>query len=141
MLSTESTARSAEEPIRVLLVDDHEHVLWGLGKLIEGEWPHMTVCGTARTAAQALAMLGERKTDVVVLDVYLGEENSLEHLPALQAAGAAVLVLTGVRDAGLLRRALEGGAKAVVGKDDPAAILLIEIERAHRSRSRAASPP
>ncbi|HVL34910.1 MAG TPA: response regulator transcription factor [Burkholderiales bacterium] len=135
MTIAEAMHREDKESIRVLLVDDHEHVLWGLGKLIEGEWPRMTVSGSARTAAQALALVAERRTDVVVLDLWLGEETSLPHLAGLQAFGAAVLVLTGVRDASLLERAFAAGARAVVFKDDPAALLLIEIERAHRARS------
>ena len=121
-------------PIRVLLVDDHEHVLWGLGKLIESTWPRMTVAGTAKSVGQLLAGLREHGTDVVVLDVYLGAENSLDHLAEIRATGAAVLVLTGSRDPELRRRALHNGARKVVLKEEPAEVLLHEIERAHLSR-------
>ena len=86
---TEASLNKREQPpIRVLLVDDHEHVLWGLSKLIEGETPRMTVTGTARTMAQALAAVDEKRPDVVVLDLFLGRENSLDQLPALGASGA-----------------------------------------------------
>ena len=87
-----------DEPIRVLIVEDHDHVLWSLGKLIEGEWPRMKVTATAKTIPQALAVLHQGTTDVVVLDLFLGEDNSLDHLPDIQASGAAILVLTGSRD-------------------------------------------
>lgn len=119
-------------PIRVLLVDDHEHVLWGLGKLIEGEGPRMTVAGIARTFTEALAAVRQRRPDVVLLDIYLGEDNSLDHLPELLEAGnAKVLVLTGVRDSALHRRAIASGARAVLLKEEPAEVLLREIERIH----------
>lgn len=129
-MTTDASTPKDDEPIRVLLVEDHDHVLWGLGKLIDGEWPRMKVAGTARSVSQALAALAEGRTDVVVLDLFLGEDNSVDHLPALQASGAAILVLTGSRDADIHRRALERGACAVVLKEQPAEVLLREIERA-----------
>jgi two-component system, NarL family, nitrate/nitrite response regulator NarL len=39
-------------PIRVLLVDDHQTILWGLVKLIEGEHG-MAIAGVARDASEA----------------------------------------------------------------------------------------
>jgi two-component system, NarL family, nitrate/nitrite response regulator NarL len=133
-MTTDASLNKQEQPIRVLLVDDHDQVLWGLTKLIEGERPRMTVTGTAKTVPQALAALKEKRLDVVVLDLFLGDENGLEHLPALRASGAAILVLTGARDAEMHRRAMQGGARTVVLKEEPAEVLLHEIERAHEWR-------
>ena len=119
-------------PIRILLVDDHEHVLWGLQKLIEGEWPHMTVAATVKTMTQAVAAVESLALDIVVLDIFLGETNSLDRMSDLVASGAPpVVILTGSRDVDLHRRALGGGARAVVLKDEPAEVLLGEIERVH----------
>ena len=119
-------------PIRVLLVDDHHHVLWGLGKLIEGEWPHMVLAGTATTVREAQTFLRGHGTDVIVLDIYLGRENSLDRLPwLLEESGARAVVLTGARDTSLHRRALRDGATAVVMKDAPAEVLLTAIRKAH----------
>jgi len=134
-MMTEDSLNKHEQPIRVLLVDDHDQVLWGLRKLIEGERPRMTVTGTAKTIAQALAALQEKRPDVMVLDVFLGEENSLDHLPALRANGAAIVVLTGARDTDIHRRALQRGARTVVLKEEPAEVLLHEIERASEWRN------
>lgn len=126
-----AAAPGSTAPIRVLLVEDHDHVLWGLGKLIEGEWPRMVLAGNARTSSEALAALRARAVDVVVLDVFLGQENSLERLPAqIAACGAAFVVLTGDRNPALHRLALQSGAHAVLLKDGPADALLHEIERA-----------
>lgn len=133
-MSRDPSIPEPREPIRVLLVEDHDHVLWGLRKLIEGEWPRMKVAGTARTVPQAVAALREGRPDVVVLDLFLGEDNSLDHLPELQASGAVILVLTGSRDPDMHRRAMQGGACAVVLKEQPAEVLLHEIERAKPAR-------
>ena len=98
----------------------------------------MAVTGTAKTIAQALAAVHDKRPDVVVLDVFLGKENSLDQLPALRASGAALVVLTGARDTEIHRRAMQGGARTVVLKEEPAEVLLHEIERAAEWRN---APP
>lgn len=133
-MTTDASMPKHDEPIRVLIVEDHDHVLRSLGKLIEGEWPRMKVTATAKTIPQALAALHQGTTDVVVLDLFLGEDNSLDHLPDIQASGAAILVLTGSRDPDVHRRAMQGGARTVVLKEEPAEVLLREIERANAWR-------
>lgn len=119
-------------PIRILLVDDSEHVLWGLGKLIDAERDRMLVVGKARTVAEALAAVREHRPDVVLLDIYLDDDNSLDYLPEmLEGSRAQVLVLTGARDPELYRRAIRLGARAVVRKEQPAQVLLDAIVDAH----------
>ena len=124
-----------QPPIRVLLVEDHEHVLWGLSKLVEGEWPRMVVAGMARTLAQALDALRAGNSDIVVMDLVVGGDDSLLRLPEMRGLGGAeFLVLTEVCDPEQHRRALRAGVRAVVHKEEPAAVLLREIERAHQCR-------
>jgi two-component system nitrate/nitrite response regulator NarL len=134
-MNTEPRTAKHVEPIRLLLVEDHEHVLWGLGKLIDGEWPRLQIVGTARTVAQALAAVAAERPDVVVLDLFLGEDSMLDRLPSLQASGAAIVVLTGARDPQVHRRALQAGAYSIVLKERPAEVLLHEIERASAWRA------
>jgi two-component system nitrate/nitrite response regulator NarL len=136
---TTDASSNKNQPIRVLLVDDHDYVLWGLRKLIDGEMPRMTVVGTAKTLAQASAALREKRPDVVLVDLFLGEEYTLEHLPALRTSGAAILILTSARDKESHRRAMRGGARSVVLKDEPAEVLLHEIERASEWRNAPAA--
>lgn len=128
-MTAEASTTAQDQPIGVLIVEDHDHVLWGLRKLIDGEWPRMKVTGTARSVPQALAALREGKPDVVVLDLFLGEDNSLDYLPQLRASAAAIVILTGCRDASMHRRAAQEGI-GVVLKEQPAEALLREIERA-----------
>ena len=120
-------------PLRVMVIEDHEHVLWGLRKLIFGEWPRLVLSATARDVFEARAALREYPVDVVVLDLFLAGEFALEHLPdAIAASGAALIVLTEARDPKLHQRAFECGALAVVLKDEPAGTLLGHIQRARR---------
>lgn len=121
-----------------MVVEDHEHVLWGLMKLIVGEWPRMALSSAVRSVDEAEVALRKHRVDVVVMDLFLGDDNALDRLPAVVAAcGAALVVLTGSRDHELYRRAFDCGAAAVVVKDEPAEVLLRRIERAHRDRAGA----
>jgi DNA-binding NarL/FixJ family response regulator len=128
------------EPIRVLLVDDHEHVLWGLSKLIDGEWPRMMVIGMSRDMQQAKMLVDARAPDVIVLDIQVGGENALDSMPMLLASTRSdVIVYTSSRDADMLRRAVLAGAKCVVDKEAPAEILLRKIEQVYRERTSGAA--
>jgi DNA-binding NarL/FixJ family response regulator len=114
----------ADKRIRIMLVDDHKTLLWGLGKLIESEARHMIVVGTARDCDSALAMAPEVLPDVILLDIDLGGACSLDIMPR-------VLVLSGTRDRELLDRAVMLGARGVVAKDEPAETVLKAIEKVH----------
>lgn len=133
--------RDTSRPIRVMVIEDHDHIRWGLMKLIVAEWPRMTLTGAVRSVEDAESALRVRGVDVVVLDVFLEDVNALDRLPrAVAESGAALVVLTGSRDHELYRRAFDCGASAVVLKDEPADVLLRRIERAHGDRHRTARP-
>ncbi|MDC8759241.1 response regulator transcription factor [Janthinobacterium sp. hw3] len=118
--------------IRVMLIDDHKTMLWGLERLIDGEGARMEVVATAGDCAEALAQIAAAAPDVIVLDLDLGGTCSLDILPALLAAGAArVLVLSGSRDQATLAQAVRGGARGIVSKDAPAELLLQAIVKVH----------
>ena len=128
-----ASTKTQAEPIRVLLVDDHEHVLWGLSKLIDGEWPRMMVIGMSRDMTNAKELIEARSPDVVVLDMNVAGESALDAMPALLArARSEVIVHTATRDAAMRERAMLAGARCVVDKEAPAETLLREIERVHR---------
>ena len=116
--------------ITVLLVDDQPAVLWGLETLIAGEWPRMTVAGKACDRDAALRLAATMQPDVIVLDLDLAGELSVDFLPELLTLSPArVLILTCLRDRTLHERALRGGASSVVLKDEPANVLLEAIAR------------
>ena len=121
-----------EARIRILLVDDHRSVLWGLEKLIEGEHPRMQVVGKATTSAEALKLLDEVKPDIILLDLDLGGENGSNAIQALSSKSKAkVLVLTGSRDIAVHDAAVLAGAMGVVEKGEPAETILKAIRKVH----------
>jgi len=96
----------------------------------------MVVAGKAQTVSEALEAIRKGKPDVLLLDVYLGEENSLDHLPEfMDTRGLKILILTGSNDTNVHRRAVEGGATAVINKGESAQVLLDHIRRAHYTRT------
>jgi two-component system, NarL family, nitrate/nitrite response regulator NarL len=123
-------ASKQREPIRVLIVDDHLTVLWGLERLIESSEGSMTVVGKAVDAAEALAKARTTLPDVILLDIGLKDSDAIDIIPELIASsGARVLVLTGERDPSVRERAVLAGACGVVGKEESPGNILIAITK------------
>jgi DNA-binding NarL/FixJ family response regulator len=119
-------------PIRIMLVDDHKTMLWGLEKLIEGAGAALLLVGTAHNNDSALREASRLRPDLIVLDLDLEGRSSLEVLPQLlQDSGARVLILSGNRDQTLLAQAVKLGARGVLSKEAPAEQVLKAIERVH----------
>ena len=119
-------------PIRVLLVDDHKTMLWGLERLIEGENPRMQVIGKATNKMEVFAFLKLSKPDVVLLDLDLNGENSLDFLEELlQESRARVLVFTASQDPVVHQRAIINGASGIVLKSENADVILRAIKYVH----------
>ncbi len=118
--------------IRVLLVDDHRTVLWGLAKLVESAAPLLELVATAGNAAEALTAARQHRPDVILLDLDLGNGSDTSVVPQLRAAGAArIVILTGSGDLGLQQRAIRSGASGLVHKSQPADVILKAITHVH----------
>jgi DNA-binding NarL/FixJ family response regulator len=119
--------------IRVLLVEDHQTMLWGLQKLIDAEHPRMAVAGTARTCPEALDAAARLAPDVILLDLDLGGVSMVDFLPELLANGQSrALVLTAERHSETLDQAVRRGARGILHKEVPAEQVLKAIEKIHR---------
>src|SRR5207247_10713380 len=108
----------SQTAIRILLVDDHQIFLTGLRLLIEKE-PDMIVVGTATNRAEALALMQEHP-DIVLRDLDLGNEGGIDCLPQLikREEPPRAIIVTGVPDPELSRRAVSLGAAAAVLDSD-----------------------
>src|ERR1044072_6991419 len=125
-------SQPSQDPIRILLIDDHQSFLWGMVKLIESDRPHLEVIGTAADIAGALTILEREQPDVILLDIDLGGVNSLDSMPLLRnATSAMVLILTGARDSDTHERAAMAGARGVVQKEVSAEMILKAIRKVH----------
>lgn len=120
----------SKEPIRILLVDDHAVVRAALRMLINSR-PGMQVVGEAANGSEALALTVREHPDIILLDLDLGDSSGLDFLPELLTAAKTVhvLILTGVDDPELHRRAVRLGARGLVMKEKTAEVLFKAIEK------------
>jgi DNA-binding NarL/FixJ family response regulator len=116
--------------IRIVVVDDHEVVRFGLCESLALE-SDMVVVGDARTGADAVRMAQEHQPDVMLLDVKLEDMDGPDVCRQVLtiAPKIAVVMLTGHTQEGLILRSLAAGAKGYMIKD----VELTELKRAIRS--------
>jgi len=118
--------------IRVLMIDDHRSVLWGLEKLIESQKPRMEVVGKFTSFAEASTHVADLMPDIVLLDLDLGAEKGVEIIPRLiNITTAKIVILTGSRDPSLHDQAVIAGAKGILEKENSAETILNAIERVY----------
>jgi two-component system NarL family response regulator len=109
--------RQAAAAIRVIIVDDHPVVRFGLAAII-GLQPDMTVAGEAGSGEEACALCESRGADVVLMDLRLRGMSGVEAIRTIRKSNPRLrfIVLTtydGVED---IHRALEAGAQAYLLK-------------------------
>ena len=124
--------------ISVLLVDDQALIRQAFAALLALE-PDLDVVGQAADAATAVSLVADRRPDVVLMDVQLGNHDSAAEdgiaatatITALRLQ-TRVIVLTTFGRPGYLRRAMEAGAVGFLVKDAPADRLVDGIRRVHQ---------
>jgi DNA-binding NarL/FixJ family response regulator len=115
--------------IRVAIADDHELVRQGIRALLERA-EGIEVVGEGGDGEAALALVAEVEPDVLVLDVSMPGLNGVQVAERLQSDGStvAVVMLSMHRDAALVRRAVDAGARAYVLKGSIVDDLLLAIQ-------------
>jgi DNA-binding NarL/FixJ family response regulator len=117
----------SEPPLRILLVDDHEVVHWGLRTLLSGQsWVER--CLSARDGAEAVALARRWEPDVALVDLFIGAESGADVCEQVRAASPSTRVLF-ISGAGRLSAsaARAAGASGFVSKDRGARELAVAI--------------
>lgn len=118
--------------IRILLVDDHKTMLWGLERLIQAEGDAFQLVGSASDGIEARALCAEFSPDIVLLDLDLKGSSSIDFLPALIQNGCTkVVILSANRDQATLAAAVKAGARGVVSKEAPTDDVLAAVRKVH----------
>jgi len=71
------TSNTPTPPARVLIVDDHAIVRYGMGVLLSAA-NDLSLCGEADTCDEALTAIRELKPDVAVIDLILHDQSGLD---------------------------------------------------------------
>lgn len=105
-------------PIRILLADDHTVVRKGLRLLLESQ-ADFKVVADAADGREAVALAGQLRPDVAVMDIAMPGLNGIEAARQISAKlpQTAVVFLSMHADEGYVLRALKAGARAYLLKD------------------------
>jgi DNA-binding NarL/FixJ family response regulator len=105
------------QAVRVVIVDDHPVVRFGLAAII-GLQPDMTVVAEAGSGEEAVATCARQSADVVLMDLRLPRMSGVEAIKALrkQHPKLRFIVLTTYDGDEDIHRALEAGAQAYLLK-------------------------
>jgi DNA-binding NarL/FixJ family response regulator len=126
--------------IRVMVVDDHFVVRMGLRGSVSAE-ADMVVDAEASTGEQAVAVYGQQRPDIVLMDLKLPGMNGIEATQAIckKYTGAAVIMLSTHDGEEDIYRSLQAGAKAYLLKTAMRNELIETIRKVHAGE-RSISP-
>jgi two-component system, NarL family, response regulator NreC len=126
----------ADEPIRVVIADDHAVVRSGLRMLLDAH-EDLEVVAEAGDVPTAMQVIRAHRPEVAVLDLNMPGGSSLEAIPALRESTpeTAIVVLTMQDDPAFAREALQGGALGFVLKEAADEELLEAVNLAARGEN------
>lgn len=126
--------------IRVLLVDDHPVVRFGLRTILEAQ-EDLTIIGECGSGSEAVRLASELQPDVVLMDLKMpGMDGATATAQVVASTSSRVVVLTTFDTDGDILRAIEAGATAYLLKDAPSEELISAVRAASRGQTVLASP-
>ncbi len=122
--------------VRVLISDDHPVVRAGLRGMLSGE-PDFEVVGEAQNGKEAVALTGDLRPDVVLMDLRMPEMDGVMAIGRIKEENPEVqmLVLTTYESDADIIRAVEVGATGFLLKDAPREELFAAIRAAAEGKS------
>lgn len=122
--------------IRVLIADDHLVVREGLQLILSTE-ADFEVVATAVDGREAVALAGELRPEVVLMDLRMPGMDGLEAIDQIRARWPeiAVVILTTYNEDALMLRGLRAGARGFLLKDTGRQMLFDTIRAAARGET------
>jgi DNA-binding NarL/FixJ family response regulator len=122
--------KEKDKHIRVLLVDDHAVVRFGIAQLINRE-PDLQVCGEEEDASKALTAIEKLKPDLVIADISLKDSSGLELMRNIKAQypKMPVLVVSAHDESIYAEIAFRAGALGYLMKEEALEKVVTAIRR------------
>jgi DNA-binding NarL/FixJ family response regulator len=124
----EKTTRDAS--LRLVIADDHRLFLLGLRQLLT-KHPDIQVVGEAATGLEAIALVGEHRPNILLLDISMPELNGIEVARRVheETPGTQVIILSMHADRRYVTEALRAGARGYLLKTCPPEDVLRAIRK------------
>jgi DNA-binding NarL/FixJ family response regulator len=127
---------TAENPIRVLIADDHTVVRDGLAAVLSRR-PDITVVGEASNGVEAVEKAAQLHPDVILMDLRMPEMDGAEAMRRIRERDPEVrfLVLTTFDNDEYIFEAIQAGAKGYLLKDASREDLFRAVAAVYRGES------
>jgi NarL family two-component system response regulator LiaR len=130
-----------KEPIRVMIVDDHDMVRSGLILFLDA-FDDLELVGEAADGMEAIRLCAENRPAVVLMDLLMPEMDGIAATRAIRKSypSVQVVALTSFSDQDLVHRALQAGASGYILKNAPIDELANAIRAAYRNSAPRGAP-
>ena len=124
------------EPIKILVVDDHEVVRDGISVMM-GRQRDFAVVGEASNGLEAIEKVQDLHPDIVLMDLRMPQMNGVEAMRRIRSEDSEVkfIVLTTYDNDEYIFDAIEAGAKGYLLKDASREELFQAVRAVHRGES------
>jgi NarL family two-component system response regulator LiaR len=128
---------TTENPIRVLIVDDHAMVRRGLAAFLRTA-PDLELVGEVPSGESALAVIEDTTPDVILMDLMMPGMSGVETIEVVKDRypDMRIIALTSFGKEELVKQAIQAGAISYLLKDVDAQDLAEAIRAAHEGQSR-----
>ncbi len=122
-----------ERPIRLIIADDHHVVREGLISLLSDK-PNLKVVGQASNGRETVDLVRQRRPDIALLDIAMGDMTGLEAIRRFlpEQPEVKVIILTMHEEEAFFFEAIRAGASGYILKGAHSQELLNAIHAVHR---------